>query len=165
MRLNLSRTNLMLGVVLSKDKHSATTDLDLSLKRILLTATAVVSFIIFSCIPPEPLEATITEFSTCKGWDTGGKPLELSDIFVSSEKHIFVCGYVQTNQPVTITIHWYYENHIVNGEILTDLKTGYFYSTLETKEKVFPNGEYVVEVVIGKKAVKSANFRIIDKIK
>jgi len=67
-----------------------------------------VMWFIFGCslgslkLNVEPIAAGVTEFSPCH---KDGKPTE---VFSPDEERIFVCGYVQTLQPIDIDIRWYY---------------------------------------------------------
>jgi hypothetical protein len=103
----------------------------------------------------KPIAATVTELSACR---KDGKPAE---VFSPDEEHIFVCGHIETLQPVDINLYWYYEDELVFQQDGEDVD-GDFHSFLTPGEKMeaFPTGAYRIDVLIGGVVTRSTKFRV-----
>ncbi len=108
----------------------------------------------FTNINVEPIAATVTELSACN--ENG----ESIDVFLPEKAGIFVCGYVQTLQPVDINIYWYYEDELVFQQIGENID-GDFYSFVQPgKVETFPEGNYRIDILIGGVVAESTEFRV-----
>lgn len=121
----------------------------------------ILGWLLLSCSSPQNLSVTIRDFSTCKGWDENGKPLEATKVFSTHEKKIFACGRIETNQSqsIALPVNWASQRGLIFREIL-DVKGPYFYSVLEPKDATFAAGDYTVEVVVGRSAIYEAKFKV-----
>lgn len=120
----------------------------------------IIGLILFSCTPPKPLEVNITSLVACKSWDKEGKPIGVSKIFSPTEKRIYACGHLRTNDPpIALVVDWYYENRLISSEVLKDVYDN-FHSSIEPSQETFPIGEYRIEVVVGKRPMQSTEFRV-----
>lgn len=119
----------------------------------------IVVFTLFGC-SSDPLRVNITEFSACKGWDESGKPVGISKNFSPHEQEIYACGRLRTNRPpLTISVEWYYENKQVSREILRGVDD-YFYSRFNPTEGHLLEGDYRIEVVVGRLTMQEAEFQV-----
>lgn len=133
----------------------------------LLFATTVAFFVCCSWViithkpqPSIPSDLrTVTEFSPCKGLDENRNPVEASTTFSSDEKQIFVCGYLQTNQPITLSVYWYYEDEFLFRDLVDNVQ-GRFVSQLKRPTGSFREGIYEIQLVITRAVVWRTKFRI-----
>jgi hypothetical protein len=99
---------------------------------------------------------TVTQFYVCSGLDdkTGG-----TTIFSSAEKQISVCGSLQTNQPITVSVRWYHEHNTIFREVINDVQN-HFISSINPIDGAFPEGNYQIHLSIGRSVVWRTEFQI-----
>ena len=102
---------------------------------------------------------TITEFSLCKGWDDKGKVVRLSQPISSSEKEIIACGYLQTNQGVTLSVKWYYQGNLIFKDILEGVQ-GRFVSRLKPSSELFFEGKYQISLIMVRAILWDTAFEV-----
>lgn len=121
----------------------------------------IVVVLITGCsVTAKPIAIGVTELSACRGLDDNARPVGISKSFSADEKRIFACARLQTNVPITLKTHWYYEGKLVFTQVGQDLGEGYFYSFIEPVGESFPVGAYRIEIVIGNTIVRSTEFRV-----
>ena len=102
----------------------------------------------------EPIVAGVPELSACR---EDGKA---DTVFASDEERIFVCGYVQTLEPIDIEIHWYYEDELVFQQFGEDAD-GHFYNFVQPNSvDDFPVGNYQIEALIAGTLANKVEFRV-----
>lgn len=125
-----------------------------------LVLTSLVLGCSFLNLKVEPIVATVTELSVCKGIDETGKPLGISEVFSTKDERIYVCGYLDTTQPIDLEIYWYHEKQLIFQKSGKNVE-GYFYGFIQPKKgQSFAEGEYEIEVrALGTLAQKT-QFRV-----
>jgi hypothetical protein len=119
----------------------------------------IVVLTLFGC-SSDPLRVDITEFSACKGWDKSGKPVGISNSFSPHEQEIYACGRLRTNNPpLVISVKWYHENEQIARETLRGVED-YFYSRFTPTQRHLPEGDYRIEVVVGRLIMQEAEFHV-----
>ena len=122
--------------------------------KFLLILVGLNAFVILGCTPPPQAIVTVLELSTCQGWDKHNeRPIGVSEVFSSTDEKIMVCGRLESNM--------YDESRreLVYRETIYDV-TKYFFSTFTPTYGDFEEGNYSVEVIVGKLPQMSANFKI-----
>ena len=102
----------------------------------------------------EPIAATITELTACR--EDG----ESREVFSPNDERIFVCGYVETVQPVDINIHWFYKDELVFQQVGEDMDGDFFSFVQPGSSGTFPIGDYRIDILIGGVVAKSTEFRV-----
>jgi len=89
-----------------------------------------------------------------------GKPVGITKTFLPDEERIYACGRLETNDPpITLVVHWWHEGKLIFREIVYDVE-GYFYSSIGPTGETFPEGDYKVEVFVGKDLMQEISFRV-----
>jgi hypothetical protein len=102
---------------------------------------------------------TVTEFSACQGLDENSNPVGVSKTFSPTEKQIFSCGYLQTNQPISLVVFWHFEDELLLRDVMPNVQ-GHFVSRIDAANGDFSEGNYEIQLVIAKAVVWHTKFRI-----
>lgn len=118
-------------------------------------------FILFGCVFA-PVVATVEKFAACEGHDESGYPIGVAKEFSIKTKRIYACGYLTTNHPIDIDIHWYHEQNLVFTQEITNAK-GYFYAfVVPSNSESFIEGEYQINVLYNGVILENTDFQIIS---
>lgn len=91
-------------------------------------------------------EGRLTELSGCQGLNEAGQPRAVANSFSPYVKRLVICGHLETEQPVTVAIRWYYDDELIGQQVEKNMPAGYFTSFLPAETgKTFPEGSYRVE--------------------
>ena len=108
----------------------------------------------------EPIAVSVTELTACKGIDETGNPVEISDTFPPEIERIYICGYVETVQPINLDIYWYRENELIYKENGMNIK-GRFYGFIQPRDgQKFIEANYKVEIRAFGTLARSVEFRV-----
>lgn len=102
---------------------------------------------------------TVTQFYACTGLDDNENRAGDTMIFSSDEEQIFVCGNLQTNQSITVSVRWYHEHKAIFREVINDVQN-HFVSSINPIDGTFPEGNYQVHLNIGRAIVWRTEFRV-----
>jgi hypothetical protein len=91
-----------------------------------------------------PTDLALSNATLCRGWDSEGEPIELTDPVPFDETSICVCGHLDLDQDVFLKVSWTYEDDtLLRREQL--FRSGPFLSCL-TSGKDFGSGNYEASV-------------------
>lgn len=114
-------------------------------------------------LSPDHFTVVITEVSLCQGLDEAGKPKPVSNVFSSDEDSISICGHLRVNYPpVGLEIYWYNEDESIFDDRIfkPDEAEYYFSSTIKPAGEAFQEGNYRVDLIIGRAKVWSTKFSV-----
>ncbi len=124
----------------------------------------IFTLFLLGCTSPvysETAVASVTHLSGCRGLNEADQPSGLSNIFSPYDLSLPVCGYLQTRQPLTVEIRWYYEEKLIGQWVDENRPAGYFSGVIPTTAgQTLPEGTYSVEALADGQVVQRLQMEV-----
>lgn len=136
----------------------------LAKRAVLIFTNAVLMIFLAACeTSVQPFAVKVPEMGTCKGWDSEqNRPLDITDVFTTKDRRIYMYAYVETNQKLFFHVEWFY-NGKYQWDQLGAHETGYMYAYIEPRDgDSFPIGDYEIYLVLGRSNLRQVKFRVVQ---